>query len=416
MAEDPQKTLLMFGRGEAAKPAGPEDLGATLRDAPPISQAPISAPLPAQIAPSPVVETDAGVEAEGLALPPETLPAGTRLGDYVIIQLIDTGGMGAVYAGEHPKIGKRVAIKVLHSAVANDAIVKNRFLQEARAINRIKHPNIVDVFNFGELPDGRTYFVMDLLEGACLRDRLLAAAPISADEAFKVFQQVCSALEAAHAAGIIHRDLKPENIFVERGPGDQPVAKLLDFGVAKVLQPDEGAPTLRTRAGYRVGTPRYMAPEQLRGKPVDARADLYALGLCMYEVFTGDWPFTARTEFEDTLAHMKLPPRPNEELARRCPPLMKLFMQCLAKDPAERPQSAADVAAALKQAQKQWPVAETFVSGGIITKLQRAADMRRSPLTSTTKVKRHDRSGIWFVLAGLAVGGIIVAALHFLRR
>jgi serine/threonine protein kinase len=421
--DDPLKTMLMFGKGEKT-PAAPA-VSDTIRE----RQGQFGQPQ----GPQPPQETDCGVEEESpedaeVRRSEETLSAGTVVGDYVVTALLDVGGMGSVYAGEHPRIGKRVAIKVLHSAVASDAIVKSRFLQEARAVNRIQHPNIVDVFTIGELSDGRPYFVMDLLEGACLRDRLLAATPISADEAFRVFMQVCNALDAAHAAGIIHRDLKPENIYVCRGAMGEPVAKLLDFGVAKVLQPEGEQPILRTRAGYRVGTPRYMAPEQLRGKVVDHRADIYALGLVMYEVFTGDWPWEGKSEYEDTLAHLKTPPKANDELTRRCPALSKIILKCLAKEPVDRPQTARDLGAGIAEAQRLWPVSFSHVSQrGIITALQQEAIRQRgSPsafgnLSSGVKPRkiggrRGRLTGLWFVLFGLAVGAGVIAALTFLRR
>jgi serine/threonine-protein kinase len=239
------------------------------------------------------------------------LGPGTRVGEYVIERQIGEGGMGVVFAAVHPVIGKRVAIKLLTPALAGDATAVQRFIQEARAVNQIGHKNIVDIFGFGQLPSGRHYFVMELLEGRNLKQRL--QSPLADDEALAILVEVCDALSAAHAAGIVHRDLKPDNIFLVE---DRRV-KLLDFGVAKLTE--DG---LSTNSGEPIGTPRYMSPEQRHGRPVDLRTDLYALGVMMFEIFGGR----------------------SQALA-----LSQLIHNCLAEDPNARPASAAAVRAVLDE-------------------------------------------------------------------
>jgi serine/threonine-protein kinase len=216
---------------------------------------------------------------------------GTDVGGYVIECELGRGGMGVVFAATHPVIGKRAAIKVLKPSLSNNPATVERFKQEARSVNQIGHPNIVDIFAFGALPDGRSYLVMDLLEGESLRKRV-KRGPLSLFEAVLVLDEVASALAAAHGKGIIHRDLKPDNVFVVAHPSRTDV-KLLDFGLAKLgaSASTTAARAYRTATGAQLGTPDYMSPEQVRGAGgVDHRTDIYALGVVAYEVLTGKRP------------------------------------------------------------------------------------------------------------------------------
>jgi serine/threonine protein kinase len=270
----------------------------------------------------------------------DELKPGTRVGEYVVKERIGEGGMGVVFAGEHPVIGKKVAIKVLNLALANDPGVVQRFVQEARSVNQIGHRNIVDIFGFGQLPSGRHYFVMELLPGRSLRSRLNDPAPLPYSEMFSILVEVCDALAAAHAAGIVHRDLKPDNIFlVEPRPGERGV-KLLDFGIAKLLQKD--APH-QTRSGEAIGTPQYMSPEQCLCRTVDARTDIYALGVIMFEMLTGKRPFSGISSIEIVNGHLKEPPPPPSRFADVPASIDRLVLACLAKNAAARPQSVEDV-------------------------------------------------------------------------
>jgi serine/threonine protein kinase len=234
---------------------------------------------------------------EAMAVPPVHEPsgelidvrAGTAIGDYVVDGELGHGGMGVVYSATHPLIGKRAAIKVLKSS-SNPAAVE-RFIQEARAVNQIGHPNIVDIFDFAQLPDGRRYLVMDLLVGESLRARV-KRGPLPVAEACAVLDEIASALAAAHGKGFAHRDLKPDNVFISTSGGRLDV-KLLDFGLAKLLPTSQitNERVFRTATGVQLGTPDYMSPEQLRAEPdVDHRTDIFALGVLAFEILTGTRP------------------------------------------------------------------------------------------------------------------------------
>ena len=221
-----------------------------------------------------------------------------------------------------------------------------RFVDEARAVNKIGHPNIVDIFSFGWLPDRRHYFVMEFLDGQSLADRM-KRGPFQADEARRLLRQICQALEAAHRQGIVHRDLKPDNIWIVQPQHGDSYAKLLDFGIAKLMgDADEGQ---RTQTGIVMGTPAYMSPEQCRGVNVDKGTDIYALGMILYEMFAGRLPFQG--SFAELITHHLMtvpePPSRHRPMPRA---LEQLIMRCLDKDPAQRPQSAEELGRALDAA------------------------------------------------------------------
>jgi serine/threonine protein kinase len=226
--------------------------------------------------------------------------------------------MGVVYAVVHAQIGKRAALKVLHRRIPDPERHAQRMLLEARVVNAIGHPNIVDVFDVGTLPDGRPYIVMERLEGAPLSDIF-----ISRRRAIEILLDVCAALTAAHAAGVVHRDLKPENIFV----GDDKVT-LLDWGIARLLHTEQAAD------GRIVGTPQYLSPEQACGIDVSPASDVYALGVVAYELFAGEPPFEGVTAAEVMAMHLRMSPRPPE---LENPQLEGLILDMLAKEPSERP-------------------------------------------------------------------------------
>jgi serine/threonine protein kinase len=290
-----------------------------------------------------------GTKGLEMALGPGDLAAGTPIGEYVVEGLLGRGGMGTVYAARQPLIGKQVAIKVLGAAFSQDPAIVRRFVDEARAVNRIGHPGIIDIFSFGSLADGRQYFVMEYLEGETL-GAALRRGPLPSAEARRLLGETCAALQAAHHERIVHRDLKPDNLWISRPRHGEPHVKILDFGIAKLLPGEGVGDSAITETGAVMGTPQFMAPEQCLGEPVDQRADIYARGVILYRVFCGRLPFEGKS-FAEVVAQMVTvaPPRPST--LRALPPALEaLILACLEKSPAQRPQSADEVARRLDAA------------------------------------------------------------------
>jgi serine/threonine-protein kinase len=263
---------------------------------------------------------------------------GRKFGNYELVSLLGRGGMGGVYLARHPTLGKQVAIKVLHKELASDRGAIGRLIDEARASTAIGSDHIVEIFDCGETSDGITYLVMEALEGQTLEQRLERRGRLDAREAIAIAREVCAALDAAHRRGIIHRDLKPQNIFLSRtGDGAERV-KILDFGVAKLLDAAVRAGPV-TATGAVLGTPFYMAPEQARGEKVDGRADLFALGVILYRALTGTLPFTGET-LTEVLANLLTAELPS--LSARAPEagipprLESAVLRALSREPAGR--------------------------------------------------------------------------------
>jgi serine/threonine-protein kinase len=277
------------------------------------------------------------------------LPPGTVVGSYRLLDVLGVGGMGRVYVAEHVKLGRRVAIKKLRRELVSNAGAVARFFAEARAVNRIFHENIVEITDVIEQPGGDNCIVMELLKGEDLAHRLHHARTLPLLRVCGIAAQIASALSAVHAAGMIHRDLKADNIFlIERG-GNPDFVKVLDFGVAKLTGHDDraGVSMHATAAGQVIGTLEYMSPEQARGEPVDFRADIYALGVIIYEMITGALPVQARSFAELMVKHATAPvelPGPQYGLA---PGIQagrdQLILEMLAKEPDARPSSMTDV-------------------------------------------------------------------------
>ena len=277
---------------------------------------------------------------------------GELVGSYRITGKIAEGGMGVVYRAQHELIGKAAAVKVLLPELSSNHDIVNRFFTEARAATAVRHPGIVEVFDFGYMPSGMAYIVMELLDGEPLSRRLATRGRIEEREALILIRGVASALAAAHAKGIVHRDLKPDNIFLVPDPdmpgGERP--KVLDFGIAKVSEAQRGQGH-KTRTGAVMGTPTYMSPEQCRGAgEVDHRSDIYAIGCILYEMVCGRPPFNAEGIGELIASHMLYPPEPP---TRHNPQLGAategLILNLLAKKPEERIQSAQELARLLGQ-------------------------------------------------------------------
>ena len=262
---------------------------------------------------------------------------GAVLGSYRVIELLGKGGMGYVYRAEHMKLGREVAIKLLRGdyAMRRDAVA--RFFQEARTVNRVRHRNIVDVTDFVELDDGTTFIIMELLTGTSLG--AWAQSGVDLPRALAVLVQICDGLGAAHQVGVVHRDLKPDNVIVVPTSDGAELVKLLDFGVAKLLNRDDEDVGFQTAAGSVIGTPAYMSPEQAGGMLVDARSDIYSLGAIMYELFCGQPMFRGRSFGEYVRKHlteMPIPPRQTPGGAGLDPQLEAVILKSLEKDPGQR--------------------------------------------------------------------------------
>jgi serine/threonine-protein kinase len=292
---------------------------------------------------------------------------GTRVdGRYDVVSLLGEGGMGRIYEVRHAALDRAFAMKVLRIELALDADLASRFILEAKAAASVKHPNVVQITDFGQMPDGVPFFVMELLVGHTLGEVIKAAGPIPPGRAVRIVRKVAGALAAAHAAGVVHRDLKPDNVFLVggsrdvRAPGDPDRARSLavlsygadvrvvDFGAAKVV----GSSRV-TRQGVVFGTPHYMSPEQASGQPVDARADIYSLGVILYEMLTGRVPFEADTYMGVLTQHIFVQPVPPSRVLPQggeLGPLEAIALRCLAKKADERFASMDDVTAALDAA------------------------------------------------------------------
>ncbi|MHA7632803.1 serine/threonine-protein kinase [Corallococcus sp. M7] len=284
---------------------------------------------------SPEVVTD-----EEIPATPSVDPlVGSKIGEFVIHERVGAGGMGVVYRAEHPLIGKHAAIKVMRAELVSPE-QEQRLLVEARAVNAIRHPGVLDIFNFGTLPDCRPYVVMELLQGQSLADRMREQGRMDVGTTAWVLEQVLAALAAAHRAGVVHRDLKPANVFLMEQPDAAPLIKLVDFGIAKVMQEHDA---LARADGSTLGTPDFMAPEQVRGGEVGPAADLYALGVMAFHMLTGTRPFQG-DNVQVMFAHVEqVPPRVSSRVEGIPPELDDLVAQLMAKEPAKRPATATAV-------------------------------------------------------------------------
>ncbi|MDQ5847125.1 MAG: protein kinase [Acidobacteriota bacterium] len=263
---------------------------------------------------------------------------------YRLEERLGIGGMGTVYRARHLLIDRPVAIKVLNPRFVEDEAARTRFRREARAAGRLQHMNAVTVTDFGQSSDGYVYIVMELLEGRTLRDVLAKEAPLDFARSVSLMLQVSAAVAAAHEAGIIHRDLKPANIFIVQRAEVPAVVKVLDFGIAKLAAEslDEDDPKTLTQVGAMIGTPRYMSPEQCDGADLTPAADVYSLGVILYELLTGTVPFSGSTPLAIAMKHTSELPRPPHEIVSTIPPpLEQVVLHALEKNPDERPANAA---------------------------------------------------------------------------
>ncbi len=263
---------------------------------------------------------------------------------YAIIRKLGEGGMGAVYLGEHVKMGRKSAIKVMNPSMANDPDAISRFNREASNASRISHPNVCQIYDFGETPEGIIYLAMEYIQGASLTDIIEREGALPAARAARILRQSADALSAAHDLGIVHRDLKPDNIMIVQGRDGADVVKVVDFGIAKAVAGEETGQKV-TKTGLVVGTPEYMSPEQLSGDKLDGRSDIYSLGLVFYRMLTGVLPFQADSAQETMIKRLTDDPMPLA-LARpdiAFPPgLQAVLDRALARQPAARYARASD--------------------------------------------------------------------------
>lgn len=332
-------------------------------------------------------------------------------GRYLIEAALGGGGMGVVLAGRHLFLERQVAIKILHPELLVVDTVKDRFLREARAASALRHPHVVEVSDFGVTEEGLHYLVMERLEGGDLHDRLAAGGPMEPAEVARLGAQVADALSALHQAGFVHRDLKPDNIWLSEDQGEL-VARVLDFGIVGLLEPGEGGGAQRlTRRGTTLGTPNYMAPEQAQGRPVDGRADLYALGAVLWEALVGEPMITGSSPLAVMSQQLTAPPRaPSTERAGVPAALDAAILRSLAKDPADRFATAQEMREALLEAATA--AAQTPSTSHEVATSPTPIPM---PVPTVGELELPPRRQTWLALSVvlLVAGGAAVYALSF---
>ena len=259
---------------------------------------------------------------------------------YTVVERIARGGMGEVYLARHAELNQHVAVKFLHRRFADDEEFATRFFNEARSACRVNHPNAVSIYDFGRMEDGTLYIVMEFIEGISLKEMIKRDGRLDPKRAIRIGQQACEVLSSAHEQSIVHRDVKPDNLMVVEAPNGRVSIKMLDFGIAKILDEDSTAAAL-TQTGVTFGTPEYMSPEQASGRDVDERSDIYSLGLVIYTMLVGHPPFRGKNKLALLQRHIReTPPRLDHACPSPLPPsLVRVVESTLEKDPDKRPQS-----------------------------------------------------------------------------
>ncbi len=352
-----------------------------------------------------------------------TLPSGARIASYVIVRVIGRGGMGIVYEGKHEALGKRVAIKTLIGSGAQSQDLIARFVREGKAVARITHPHVVDVFDVG-VHEGTPYLVMEFLEGQDLAGMLEGRVPMRPDEIADLMIPVVSALASAHEAGVIHRDLKPENVFVARGKSGSLVPKLLDFGISKL---EDGQALQLTGTNAILGTPYYMSPEQAgSSKAVDHRSDVFSMGVILYQCATRQLPFKGESLFQLLGQILHTDPPPMRSIAETVPATFEAVVaRAMQKDPAKRYQSASELGAALLpfatqrvQLAYEHELGDGSIATGETLAAVRVSEAQRTPLPATSDVPTASasrKSPLGLVVAIGAVALMIGAAFALMR-
>jgi serine/threonine-protein kinase len=340
-----------------------------------------------------------------------------------VLEVIGRGGMGVVYRVEHLRMGKIAAMKVLHRDLAQDPEVVQRFEREAAAVSRLHHPHTVQVFDFGNA-QGALYLIMEYVRGLDLARLISRDGPMPWPRAAPLFAQICGALQEAHELGIVHRDLKPENVLITRTTGGRDYVKVLDFGLAKLDQ--RGAPTRETERNAIVGTPYFMAPEQIRGDDVDARTDLYSFGALMFELLTGQHLFSGSTAVGVLTKHLTTEPdAPSMRTPRLAipPAVDHVCRKALAKDPRARWQTAAELGEAIEEIYSETvhdtnpgsrPGARGLAGGRLVLEDEAESDLRlrRSDIDAFERGLKRQRvvalGGSAALVAAAIAGGVVL--------
>ena len=287
-------------------------------------------------------------------------------GEYTIVDRLGEGGMGAVYLAQQASIDQKIAVKVLHEESAESDEMVQRFHREARVVSMMTHPNIIRVFIFGRTPGGLLYLAMEYVEGKPLRD-VVDRGLLDEMRAIKIIKQLCSGLSEAHDLGIIHRDLKPDNVLLTEWRGEKDFAKILDFGIAKLKQPDSQAEQQKlTQAGIVYGTPEYLSPEQAQALDLDGRTDIYSLGAILYEMMTGQLPFQASAPVKILKSHVYDEPTPPSQVApdRVSPTMENIILKAMAKDRDERFQDGMEMFEALVAREREIAMEQDLTGPG----------------------------------------------------
>ncbi len=377
---------------------------------------------------------DDGVILEGAVSFEDQAVGKTLDGKYRIDGLLKRGGMGAVYRGTHLMLNKPVAIKLIKPELVSSSEVVQRFLREARAAALLSHPNIVTVYDLGQTSDGMLYIAMELVPGISLKEAIQTEGAWEPKRVVRLIKAIASALSVAHRNNVIHRDLKPQNIMVTRDSDGNEIPKLLDFGIAKTLEPT--SPAL-TSTGMVLGTPHYMSAEQAKGAPVDRRSDLYALGVILYEMLVGRVPFDDTSIPQILIKHLTEMPVPPSSVNPGVPSeLEAIVLRLLEKDPDDRYQSAEELIGALDSAQDtaveiaaepaiaaSAPTnAPTNAVPGATAEATMAGAASALPPEATGTLRAHQvpeepksRGGILVFALVIFVGAVVALALFFLR-
>ena len=313
-----------------------------------LAQAPVESPRPDEVLPETMWGATSSATSGPAGLPAGEVEVGQTLGSYRLLELLGVGGMGKVFLGEHNRLGRKVAIKVLRAELAANAEAVRRFFDEARAVNDINHENIVEITDFIERQGSQSYYIMELLKGQTL-SALVKNQRLPLPRALRIAVQICRALGAVHARKIIHRDLKPENIFLTARSGQVDFVKVLDFGVAKMSSCEGQERPEQTRPGTVLGTPEYMSPEQVGSEAIDHRTDIYSFGVILYRLVAGRLPLEGRSLGEYVVKHMSVTPTRPGSVCDIPKSLDELIMACLEKEPALRPPSMDEIVRRLER-------------------------------------------------------------------